>query len=169
MLFISQKNDSIEFIWEFYILILLSNSNVLCFFQEVIGEKIVKTLVHVKMEVVVNLTPVNAFVLQDGMVYTVKIHAIKTIMELIGKYPLPQNLYFSKIAIIAILFIFLQCSSMQLSSWSKMSSCLRRMYSMFWRNIRNEMRSKVRVLRKRNCSLSTNHGSMFLSSKFLWK
>ena len=38
------------------------------------------------MEVVVNLTPVNAFVLQDGMVYTVKIHAIKTIMELIGKY-----------------------------------------------------------------------------------
>ena len=56
------------------------------FFQEEIGEKIVKTLVHVKMEVVVNLTPVNAFVLQDGMVYTVKIHAIKTIMELIGKY-----------------------------------------------------------------------------------
>ena len=86
MLFIAQKNDSIEFIWEFYILILLSNSNVLCFFQEVIGEKIVKTLVHVKMEVVVNLTPVNAFVLLDGMVYTVKIHAIKTIMELIGKY-----------------------------------------------------------------------------------
>ena len=38
------------------------------------------------MEVVVNLTPVNAFVLQDGMVYTVKIHAIKTIMELIGKH-----------------------------------------------------------------------------------
>ena len=56
------------------------------FFQEEIGEKIVKTLVHVKMEVVVNLTPVNAFVLQDGMAYIVKIHAIKTIMELIGKY-----------------------------------------------------------------------------------
>ena len=60
--------------------------NILSLFQEEIGEKIVKTLVHVKMEVVVNLTPVNAFVLQDGMVYTVKIHAIKTIMELIGKY-----------------------------------------------------------------------------------
>ena len=105
------------------------------FFQEEIGEKIVKTLVHVKMEVVVNLTPVNAFVLQDGMVYTVKIHAIKTIMELIGKYYClfsTKVVLLKKNAIIAIIFfIFLQCSSMQLSSWSKMSSRLRRMYSMF--------------------------------------
>ena len=58
------------------------------------------------MEVVVNLTPVNAFVLLDGMVYTVKIHAIKTIMELIGKYFLLQKLFFNerlKNAIIAII------------------------------------------------------------------
>ena len=47
-----------------------------------------------------NLTPVNAFVLQDGMVYTVKIHAIKTIMELIGKYHLLQKLYFQKMQLL---------------------------------------------------------------------
>jgi len=56
----------------------------------------------------VNLTPVNAFVLQDGMVYTVKIHAIKTIMELIGKY---YYLFSTKVvllknAIIAIIFFY---------------------------------------------------------------